>query len=109
MTMGIRIEFRIFYQIVTLISFDVKTGNPPPPPPPPKCLYFGDDCVPNGSTGKVAAWGVLIYSWNMTFSDKMLISFKQIVKYYKQMTRDDPLITKFNLFIDNYYPRKWRN
>ena len=24
-------------------------------------------CVPNGSTGKVATWGVLIYSWNVTF------------------------------------------
>ena len=24
--------------------------------------FFDDDCVPNGSTDKVAAWGVLIYS-----------------------------------------------
>ena len=27
-----------------------------------KCSNFGDDCVPNGSTGKVATWGVPIYS-----------------------------------------------
>ena len=35
------------------------------PPPPPKCWHIEYDCVicvPNGSTGKVAAWGVLIYS-----------------------------------------------
>ena len=38
---------------------------------PPKCWNFEDDCVPNGSTDKVAAWGVLIYLLNMTFSDKM--------------------------------------
>ena len=36
-----------------------------------KCWNFEGDCVPNGSTGKVATWGVLTYSWNMTFSDKM--------------------------------------
>ena len=33
-----------------------KTGMPQ------KCRHFEDDCVPYGSTGKVAAWGVLIYS-----------------------------------------------
>ena len=51
---------RIRDQIGTSVSFDIKNGNPPPPPP--KCWHFEDDCVPNGSTGKVAAWGVLIYS-----------------------------------------------
>ena len=36
-----------------------------------KCWNFEGDCVPNGSTGKVATRGALIYSWNMTFSHKM--------------------------------------
>ena len=40
-----------------------------------KCLNFEGDCKQNGSTGKVATWGVLIYSWNMTFSYKMQNSF----------------------------------
>ena len=49
--MVIRIELGIFDQIVTSVSFGPKNGNPPP-----KCWHFEDDCVPNGSTGKVAAW-----------------------------------------------------
>ena len=24
---------------------------------PPKCWHFEDDCVPNGSSDKIAAWG----------------------------------------------------
>ena len=60
MTMDIRFELRIRDQIVTSVSFDIKTGIPPPPPP--ICWHFEDDCVPNGSTGKVAPWGVLLYS-----------------------------------------------
>ena len=47
---------------------------------PPKCWYFEDDCVPNGSTGKVSAGGgggVLIYSWNMTFQAKCRYFFKE--------------------------------
>ena len=37
---------------------DPNTGIPPPPP---KWWNFGDDCVPNGSTGKVAVWVLFIY------------------------------------------------
>ena len=55
MTMVIRIELRIFDQIVTSVCFGPKTGIPPPPPP--NCRNFENDCVLNGSTGKVAAWG----------------------------------------------------
>ena len=54
MTMVIRFELRIRDQIGPSVSFDIKNGNPPPPP---KCWHFEDDCVPNGSTGKVAGWG----------------------------------------------------
>ena len=59
MTMVLRFELRIRDQVDMSVSFDIKSGNPPPPP---KCWHIEDDCVPNGSTGKVAAWGVLIYS-----------------------------------------------
>ena len=41
-------------------------------------LYLTPTLVPNGSTGKVATWGVLIYSWNMTLSDKMQNFFKEL-------------------------------
>ena len=51
-------ELRIRDQIGTSVSFDIEKGIPPLL----KCWHFEDDCVPNGSTGKVAAWGVLIYS-----------------------------------------------
>ena len=72
--MVIRIELRIFDEIVTPVSFGPKNGNPPPPP---KCWDFEDDCVPNGYTGKVAVWWVFIYLLNMTFSDKMQIFLKE--------------------------------
>ena len=49
MTIVIWIELRIFDQIVKSVSFGSKNGIPPP-----KCWNFEDDCVPNGSTGKVA-------------------------------------------------------
>ena len=42
-----------------------------------KLWSFEDDCVPNGSTGKVAPRGIRIYSWNMTFSDKMKFFFME--------------------------------
>ena len=58
MIMVIRFELKIRDKIGTSVSFDMKNGNPPPP----KCWYFEDNCVPNGSTGKVADWRVLIYS-----------------------------------------------
>ena len=51
--MVIRIELRIFDQIVMWASFLAKKGN---------CCNFEDDCVSNGTTGKLAACGVLIYS-----------------------------------------------
>ena len=72
MTMVIMFEFRIRDEIGTSVNFDIKNENTPP-----KCWHFEDDCVPNGSTGKVAAWGVLIYSWNMRFSGKMQIFFNE--------------------------------
>ena len=50
----IRIELRIFDQIVTSVSFDIKNRNPPE-------MHFENDCVPNGSTGKVAAWGGFLF------------------------------------------------
>ena len=56
MTMVIRIELRISDQIVTSVNFDIKNGNTP------RNAGTGDDCVANGSTGKIAAWGILIYS-----------------------------------------------
>ena len=55
--MVIRFDLRIKDQIGTSVSFDIKNRNPPS-----KCWHFEDDCVPNRSTGKVAAWGVLMYS-----------------------------------------------
>ena len=58
MTMVIRFELRIRAQNDISVNFDMKNGNPPPP----KCCQFENECVPHGSTGKVAAWGVLIYS-----------------------------------------------
>ena len=51
MAMVIRIELMIFDQIVTSVSFGPKIGNLP------EIWNFEDDCVPNGSTSKVAAWG----------------------------------------------------
>ena len=57
-----RFEFWIMNQIGTSVSFDIKNGTPPPRN---AGTLFEDDCVSNGSTGKVAAWGgggeVLIY------------------------------------------------
>ena len=57
MTIVIGIELRIFDQIVGSVIFEPQNGNTPPPP---KCWNFEDDGVPNGSTGNVAAGGVLI-------------------------------------------------
>ena len=51
MKMAIRIEHRIFDQILTSVSFEPKNGNPP------EILNFEDNCLPNGSTGKAAVWG----------------------------------------------------
>ena len=62
MIMIINIELKIVDQIDTSVSFWPKKV---------KWWNFEGDCVPNGSTGKVATWGVLIYSWNMTLSDEM--------------------------------------
>ena len=59
MAMVIRFELRIRDQIGTQSVLIYIKRNPPSPP---ICWHFEDDCVPNGSTGKVAAWRVLIYS-----------------------------------------------
>ena len=45
--MVIKIELKIVDQIVTSVSFWPKLV---------KCWNFEGDCVPNGSTGKVATW-----------------------------------------------------
>ena len=66
--MVIKIELKIVDQIGTsVMQFLAKKVN---------CWNFEGDCVPNGSTGKVATWGVPIYSWNMTFSDKIQIFWR---------------------------------
>ena len=65
---GYKFELETVDQIGTSVSFWPRKG---------KCWHFEDDCVPNDSTGKVATWGVLIYSWNMTFLDKMQNFFKE--------------------------------
>ena len=39
-----------------------KTSLDPKRESPQKCWSFEDDCMQNGSTGKVAAWVVIIYS-----------------------------------------------
>ena len=65
----IKFELKIVDQIDMSVSFWPKRV---------KCWNFEGDCVPNGYTGKVATWGVLIYSWNMTFSDEMQNFFKVI-------------------------------
>ena len=64
--MVIKFELKIVDRIGTSVSFWPKKV---------KCWNFEGDCVPNGSTGKVATWGVLNYSWNMAFSYKMQILF----------------------------------
>ena len=46
--MVIKFELRCVEQIVTSASFWPKKV---------KCWNFENDCVPNGSTDKVAAWG----------------------------------------------------
>ena len=63
---GCKFELKNVEQIGTSVSFWPKKV---------KCWNFEGDCVPNGSTGKVATWGVLIYLWNMTFSDKINAEF----------------------------------
>ena len=60
--MVISLSLRFVDQIGTSVRFWPKKV---------KCWNFEGDCEQNGSTGKVATWGVLIYSWNMTFSYKM--------------------------------------
>ena len=59
MTMALRIELRILDQSSCYPVLGPKTRTPPSKK---KCRNFEDDCVPNGSTGKVVAWGVLTYS-----------------------------------------------
>ena len=65
---GYKFELNLAEEIGTSVSFWPKNV---------KCWNFEGNCVPNGSTGKVATWGVLIYSWNMTFADKMQNFFKE--------------------------------
>ena len=50
---GYKFELKLVDKIGTSVSFWEKNV---------KCRNFESDCVPNGSTGKVATWGVLIYS-----------------------------------------------
>ena len=50
---GYKFELKIVDQIGTSVSFWPKKV---------KCWHFEGDCVSNGSTDKVAACGVLIYS-----------------------------------------------
>ena len=66
--MVIKFELKNVDQIGTSVSFWPKKV---------KYWNFEGDCVLNSSTGKVATWGVLIYSWNMAFSDKMQNFFKE--------------------------------
>ena len=65
--MVISLSLRFVDQIGTSVRFWPKKV---------KCWNFKGDCEQNGSTGKVATWGVLIYSWNMTFSYKMQNFFR---------------------------------
>ena len=51
--------------------------------PLPKCWNFKDDCVPNGSTGKVAAWGgsYFFMIYDVFFERKILLENQQKLHY----------------------------
>ena len=88
--MVISLSLRFVDQIGTSVKFWPKKV---------KCWNFEGDCEQNGSTGNVATWGVLIYSWNVTFSYKMqifflgieLISFSQFNWELARNNRPTPL------------------
>ena len=91
--MVLKFELRCVEQIVTSASFWPKKG---------KCWNFEDDCVPNVSTDQVAAWGVLIYSWNMMFSDKMQNFFFGIEAIiFKKMLQ--MIMMTNNCYVHNFF------